>query len=442
MSPPSRSHRRIRSVIAGLFVGWLTVPVLLWADDWPQAQGPRRDNKSGEQGLLTEWPDGGPALLWTFNDAGVGYSAPAVVRDLVYLMGSRDGKTELIAIDSTGGSETWSLPINDKSFDFEGNSWGAGPRAAPTVAGGLIYALGGDGQLACATVDGKMKWQTNMLVDLGGSVKNVDAGEPQTTGWGFCWAPLVDDDRVICVPGSANGAGLIVALDKATGKLLWRSKQLDEEATYSSPIAATIDGIRQYIVMTQFGTAAVAANDGSLLWYYKRSRPYPSVVIPTPVYYDNHVYTSAAAGCDMFNVTKGPNGTFAVTKVYTSRNMKNELGGFVLHEGYVYGTSERRGWVCQDFMTGKIAWYQRANKSVGDGSVIFADGHLYLYGENTSEVALIEASSDAWMEKGRFRLPESSPLKATNGKNWTHPVIADGKLYLRDQDLLFCYKVK
>ena len=188
--------------------------------------------------------------------------------------------------------------------------------------------------------------------------------------------------------------------------------------------------------------SAVAAEDGSLLWYYKRSQAYPDVVIPTPVYWDNHVYTSAGVGCDMFHVSQSPDGSFAVTKVYANRNMKNSLGGFVLHRGHVYGTSERRGWVCQDFMTGKIAWYQRANKSVGDGSIVFADEHLYLYGENTGEVALVEASPEGWVEKGRFRLPETSALKATSGKNWTHPVIADGKLYLRDQERLFCYQIK
>ena len=435
-------HRQICLLVAALVIGGLHAPQQLPAADWPQAQGLLRDNRSGELGLLTEWPADGPQLRWSFSDAGIGYSAPAVAGGRVFLLGTRNGQTELFAIDADSGSEIWSLPLNVEGFDFDGNTWGAGPRAAPTVSGDRVFALAGGGSLVCATVDGEMVWQTNMLADLSGSIKNTDSGEPETTGWGYSWAPLVDGDRVVCVPGSAAGAGLVAALDTATGNILWRSTELDEEATYSSPIAATIDGVRQYIVMTQFGTAAVAANDGSLLWYYRRSRPYPDVVIPTPVYDDHHVYTSASVGCDMFHVAKGADGNFAATKVYTSRNMKNSLGGFVLHEGHVYGTSERRGWVCQDFQTGKIAWYQRANKSVGDGSIIFADGHLYLYGENTGEVALIEASPEAWTEKGRFKLPESSQLKASNGKNWTHPVIADGKLFLRDQELVFCYTIQ
>jgi hypothetical protein len=144
----------------------------------------------------------------------------------------------------------------------------------------------------------------------------------------------------------------------------------------------------------------------------------------------------------MIKVAKSAGGTFSTEAAYTSRNMKNSIGGFVLHDGHIYGTSERRGWVCQDFMTGKIAWYERASGTVGDGSLILADGHLYLYGEKTAEVSLIEASSEEWSEKGRFALPDRSKNTPPSGRNWTRPVIANGMLYLRDQELLFCYRVK
>lgn len=414
----------------------------LHADDWPQFQGAQRDNKSAETGLLTTWPEAGPTLAWSFKNAGLGYSSPAVVNGRVYLTGGRNGKAELFCLSSEDGRELWSLPLNNKSFDFQGNSWGAGPRATVTVDNDLVYALAGDGQLVCATNDGELKWQLSMVSDLNGSIKSVDAGEPKTFGWGYCWGPIIDSDSLICMPGSTDGAGLVVALDKTNGQVVWRSNELNEEATYTSPIAATIDGVKQYIVMTQFGIAAVAAEDGKLLWYHKRSRPYSDVVIPTPVCHENYVYASTGDGCELLEVSKNDDGTFAVKEVYGSRNMKNSIGGFVLHDGHIYGTSERRGWVCQDFMTGEIAWYQRASRSVGDGSLVFADGHLYLYGEKTAEVNLIEASPEAWSEKGRFALPDSSQNPPTNGKNWTRPVIADGMLYLRDQELLFCYRVK
>ncbi|MEO1527447.1 MAG: PQQ-binding-like beta-propeller repeat protein [Planctomycetota bacterium] len=412
------------------------------AEDWPQFRGPNGDNKSTETGLLSTWPEGGPALAWTFKNAGVGYSSPAIVDGRIYLTGGRNGKAELFCLNAKDGSELWSLPLNEKSFDFEGNAWGAGPRAAPTVDGDYVYAVAGDGQLVCASTKGEVVWKVHMVEDLGGSIKSVDAGEPETYGWGFCWGAVVDGDRLICTPGSTDGAGLVAALDKKSGKVLWRSKELDEESTYATPVIATLGGIKQYVVMTQFGIAGVAAEDGKLLWYYERSRPYSDVVIPTPFCHEDHVYASTGDGCDMVKVTRDDGGKFAAEAVYTSRNMKNSIGGFILHDGHVYGTSERRGWVCQEFMTGDIAWYQRANKSVGNGSLVMADGHLYLYGERSAEVELIEASSESWVSKGRFELPATSELTAPSGKNWTRPVISDGRLYLRDQDLVFCYRIQ
>ncbi len=412
------------------------------AEDWPQAQGVARDNKSKETGLMDQWPEGGPELVWTFRDAGVGYSGPAVVGVRVYILGGREGRAELLALDASSGELLWSTPINKRVFDFEGNSWGAGPRATPTVADGMIFALAGEGELAAADTDGNIKWHVNMVDDLGGSISYVDAGEPKTYGWGYCWSPLVDGNKVICVPG--GGQGMIAALDRDTGNLLWRSENLKDEATYSSPIKATVDGIEQYIVMTQGGMAGVAATDGKLLWNYERDRPYSDVVIPTPVYQDQYVYASVgSAGCDVIELTKQDDGSFEVTHVYFSRNMKNNLGGFVLHESHVYGSSNRRGWVCQEFNSGDLEWYsKRVRGSLGEGSIVYADGHLYLYGEREGDVAMIEASPKGYNEKGRFALPEESQMKAPSGRNWTHPVIAGGKLFLRDQELLFCYQIK
>ena len=354
---------------------------ILCAEDWPQAQGSNRDNKSTETELLDKWPKDGPTLLWTFRHSGVGYSGPAVVSDRIYIMGGRNSRAELLSIDAASGRLIWSKPVNKKIFDFEGNSWGAGPRATPTVAGEMIYALAGDGELAAFNVEGELRWQVNMVRDLGGSVSIVDAGEPETYGWGYCWSPLVDDNKVICIPGGDRG--MIAALDRETGEVIWRSVTLTDDATYSSPIKATVDGVDLYIVMTQGGIAGIAAVDGELLWNYKRDRPYSDVVIPTPVYHDQHVYASVgSAGCDLIRLVKQDERSFDVTQVYFSRNMKNDLGGFVLHNGHIYGSSSRRGWVCQTFSSGELEWYsKRVTDSLGEGSVAYADGHLYLYAE-------------------------------------------------------------
>ncbi|MEM8670574.1 MAG: PQQ-binding-like beta-propeller repeat protein [Planctomycetota bacterium] len=411
------------------------------AEDWPQGQGAARDNKSTETGLLDQWPSDGPELAWTFRDGGVGYSGPAVVGDRIYCMGGRDGRAEVFALNASDGKMLWSKPVNEKSFDFEGNSWGAGPRATPTVADGMVFALAGDGAFAAFDTDGNEKWNVHMVDDLGGSISIVDAGEPEVYGWGYCWAPLVDGNQVICVPGGEKG--MVAALDRGTGKVLWRSEALKEAATYSSPIKATVDGVEQYIVMTQGGMAGVSPKDGSLLWNYERERLYSDVVIPTPVYANNQVYTSVgSAGCDLIKLTKKGD-AFEAAEVYFSRNMKNELGGFVLHDGYVYGSSARRGWVCQNLESGDLEWFsKRVRGSIGEGSLVYADGHLYLYAEREADVALIAATPEGFEEKGRFELPEKSKMRAPSGKNWTHPVIAGGRLYLRDQELLFCFKIK
>ena len=167
--------------------------------------------------------------------------------------------------------------------------------------------------------------------------------------------------------------------------------------------------------MTQSGMAGIAASDGELLWNYKRDQPYSDVVIPTPVYHDRYVYASVgSAGCDLIKLDKQSELRFDVAKVYFSRNMKNELGGFVLHNGHIYGSSARRGWVCQTFENGELEWYsKRVPDALGEGSVAYADGHLYLYAEREADVALIEAFPEGYREKGRFKLPEESQDEST-----------------------------
>ncbi|MFN3189814.1 MAG: PQQ-binding-like beta-propeller repeat protein [Aureliella sp.] len=414
----------------------------LRADDWPNFQGPTQDSRSAETGLLSEWPDAGPEMAWKIESVGVGYSAPTVVGDTIYLLGARGGKTEMFALSAKDGSEKWSLVVNNKPFNFDGNAWGIGPRSSATVTDGRVFGMAGDGKMVCADLDGNEIWRVDMQADLGGEVNPIGGG-PKTFGWGFCWSPIVDGDKLICTPGGPKG--LVAALECATGKVVWRSADLPLMGTYASPVIAEIHGVRQYVVMTQKGAAGVG-EDGSLLWEHVRKRPYSDVVIPTPVVSKNHVYTSVGyggAGCELLTIVKTDDG-FTVESEYSTRNakiMKNNLGGFVLHEGHIFGCSDRRGWVCQELATGDMKWYKRGAAGFPDGSIIFADNHLYLLDERGGEVALIEASPEAWNLKGRFTLPALSEKRAPSGRTWTHPVIADGHLYLRDQELLYSYKL-
>jgi outer membrane protein assembly factor BamB len=352
-------------------------------------------------------------------------------------MGAR-GETEyLLSLDVKTGKEIWAARIGPV-FTFKDNRWGDGPRATPTIDGDLVFALGGQGELLCAeTATGKQRWRLNLMKDLGGEVSPL-GGNNWTSGWGYTTSPLVDGNQLICVPGGKSG--LLAALDKNSGKPLWRSRDLTVAAPYAAPIVAEVDGVRQYIQMTDLGVAGVAANDGRLLWNYLRKPAYPDVVIPTPICRDHFIYTTAGwgAGCDLVAVTRSGD-QFQVRKVYGNKNMVNLQGGVVLVGDHLYGYSDGKGWVCQDFKFGKIVWSVKGK--LGVGSVLYADGHLYCYTDDDGIVALVAASPKGWEEKSRFEIPQKTKLAKPYGKVWTHPVIANGRLYLRDQDLLFCFDV-
>lgn len=413
------------------------------AEDWPQFRGPKRDAISRETGLLQEWAGGGPKLAWTFRDCGVGFSGPAIVGDRLYICGGRDGSDVLLALDlkENPPKELWAAKIG-KLFAWQGNSWNTGPNASPTVDGDRVYALGGFGDLICVdSASGKEIWRTSLPRDLGGEVNPIGGGldDPTPLGWGNAAAPLVDGDKLICVPGGKQG--LLAALDKKTGKVIWRSKDVTDQATYSCPLAVEIGGVKQYVQVTNPGIVGIAADTGKLLWSYKREPAFDDVVIAAPVVKENLVYATVGfgQGCDLVKVVPA-NGSFAVEKVYSNKDVQDRDGGVVLVGEHLFGHSEQGGWVCQEFKTGKVLWEDQ--RSLGRGSIAFADGRLYCVAEKGGAVVLVEPSADEWKEKGRFKLPEQSKKRLPSGGLWTHPAIANGKLYVRDQELLFCYDVK
>jgi outer membrane protein assembly factor BamB len=407
--------------------------------DWPQWRGPNRDDVSSEKGLLKSWPKEGPPLLWTSSNAGIGYSGPAIVGKRLFTMGARDQTEQLFALDTDTGKEIWSAPIGP-IFTFKGNSWGDGPRGTPTVDGDHVFALGGQGELICAeAATGKVVWRKSLPRDLGGVI-SPHGGGPEKIGWGYSESPLVDGDKLICTPGGDQGT--LAALNKRTGQVLWRSQGFTDPATYASAVVTQVGGIRQYVQMTDRGAIGAAADDGRPLWRYLRRPPYPddTFVIPTPIVHDTYVYTSTSAGCDLAKLSPLGKG-FRAAKVYSVKTMKNQSGGVVLVGDHVYGYSDGRGWICHQFESGNTTtWY--AKGKFGRGSLTYADGHLYCYGEDEGTAVLIEATPQGWKENGRFALPRQSQQHKPNGKFWTHPVVANGRLYLRDQELLFCFDVR
>lgn len=418
-------------------------PIAIRGEDWPQYRGPQRDDVSTEKGLLQKWPADGPQLLWTYQDAGIGYSGVAIVNDRLYTIGARGDAEYLIALDigkATNGTvlEAWAVKVGPL-FDWKGNQWSAGPSSTPTVDGDFVYALGGMGDLVCLqAADGRERWRKNLPGDLQAQVNPIGGG-PKNLGWGFTWSPLVDGERLICVPGGPKGT--VAALNKQTGEVLWSSTEMKDQAAYTSPMAAVIDGARQYIVLTNQGIFGVSAKDGSLLWNHRRQPAYGTEVVNSPIIRGSYVFTTVGAGqgCELIQIQRVGD-DFQASPVYGNKNMTNHHGNVALFGEHIFGFSEGKGWMCLNFQTGEIVWKERAKLPAG--SLTCADGRIYCYSEADGTAVLLDASPAGWLESGRFRIPQTSKLRKPSGKIWTPPVISGGRLFLRDQELLYCYNVK
>ena len=390
--------------------------------DWPQWRGPNRDGISTETGLLKKWSDGGPPLAWKTTGLGAGHSTVAISKGRIFTTGDRSDSSFVIALNEADGKEVWSTKLGKPGAP----GWGgfAGPRATPTIDGQRLYTVDQWGEMVCLdAADGKEVWRKDYIKDFGSS-------RPE---WGFSESPLVDGDQVIVTPGGEKGA--MAALKKDTGAVIWRSTEFTDGAHYSSVNIATIGGVKQYVQLTSENVVGIAPKDGKVLWKAKRKGA--TAVIPDPIVCDSMVYVTSGygAGCNLFNVTSS-GGSFSTTQVYANKVMVNHVGGVVLVKDAVYGFSDGKGWTCQDLKTGEAKWQEKGQ--IGKGSILFADGCLYLrHEEKKGTIALIEASVDGWKELGRFDQPER-----TDKNSWAPPVVANGKLYIRDQDLLLCYDVK
>lgn len=380
------------------------------AADWPQWRGPNRDGISGETGLLTSWSSGGPKVVWRVKGLGEGYSSFAIVHGRLYTQGQRGKQEFAIALDATNGSKIWET-VTSRNFE---NDRGSGPRGTPTFDDGKLYAMTGEGTVVCLdAASGKILWQVDSVRDFGGQVPN----------WGYSESPLIDGDRVIVMPGG-RGASL-VSLDKQTGKVQWKTG--DDHAGYSSAILADVNGVKQVVVLSGQSAFGVQESNGELLWRYGKVANNVAN-IATPIYSNGAVFLSSAydTGCALLRLN--PRG---MQEIYFNRDMMNHYSSSVLVDGTLYGYSNAI-LTAMDFKTGKQLW---RNRSVGKGSVTYADKHLYALGED-GMVGLIEASPDAYKEVSRFEYSKGSL------PSWSPLVIADGRLYLRDQDNLSSYDIR
>jgi outer membrane protein assembly factor BamB len=396
--------------------------------DWPQWRGPERNGISQERGLLKQWPAEGPKLLWQVNDIGDGYSTPAVVGTRIYLMSNRGFENEFVqALSTQDGKPIWTTRVGNvgNAQDFLYSK----ARSTPTVDGDFIYALSSDGDLACLeTSSGKVRWQK--------SIKKEFDGKPGF--WAYAESPLVDGEVVVVTPGGTEAT--MVALNKKTGAVIWKSAVPGgDPAGYASAIVVQAGGRKQYVQFLSKGIVGVDAKTGQFLWRYGEVAKGMAQMV-TPVARDGYVYGGAQGIGGGAVRLKSDRGGVAAEQVYFARGLPNNIGGSVLVGDYLYGTSGR-GLVAVEFTTGKVKWQA---ESIGGGSVAYADGLLFLHGEN-GEVALVEATPEAYREKGRFTppvQPQRKKLGPYPEKAWTYPAIANGRLYIRDIGTLWAYDIK
>jgi outer membrane protein assembly factor BamB len=397
------------------------------ATDWPQWRGPNRDGLSEEKGFRKEWPKTGPELIWRVSDLGRGYSTPAVQGDRLYVLGSEGVDNEFVeALSAKDGKKLWSTRLGAVGNPKQNPNFPAA-RSTPTVEGEFLYALGSDGDLACVeTATGKIVWKKSLRNDFG--------GKPGT--WAYAESPLIDGNTLVCTPGGEQAT--IVALNKQIGDVLWKCALPEaDEAAYSSAIIVDAGGIRQYVQLLQKGLVGVNAKNGKFLWRYGKPVSAYGANIPTPVANDSMIYAgSAGTGGGAVKITS-TGGKLEAEQLYFGPKYPTAIGGAVRVGDYLYGTTGE-ALECIEFATGKVKWQDR---SVAPGSLCYADGLLFLHGEN-GDVALVEATPDGYHEKGRFT-PADQPAKANSmEKAWAYPVAANGRLYIRDHGLLWCYNAR
>ena len=393
----------------------LSAPVTIQAlEDWPQWRGPHRDGLSAEKNLLKSWPQGGPPLAWKVGGAGEGYSSFAVAGGRIFTLGARGDREYVIAFDAASGKRLWEVPHGQRFA----NDRGDGPRSTPTVDGSRLYVFGASGDLTSLdAASGKIGWTVNVVREFGG----------QNIRWGFSESPLVSDDRIIVSPGGSGSA--IVAVNKANGKLLWKTE--GDTAGYSSAVLHEVGGVRQAIVFTGQRALGLDIANGRVLWSYDRVANRVAN-IATPIARGSHVFLSSdyGTGAALLELTPSA-GAISAREVYFTRDMRNHHASSVLIGDYLYGFSSAI-LTAMKFDTGVVAWRDR---SVGKGSLVFADERLYLFSER-GVAALVEANPAVYREHGRFAL-ETGSLPT-----WTHPGVANGRLFLRDQDTVYAYDVR
>ena len=406
------------------FVCVALAPATFAAQDWAQWRGPERNGRSSEKDLLQEWPREGPPLVWSISNLGSGYGSPAVRGDRLYLVENDGLESESVAaFSAVDGARVWKTSIGKVGNPDQLPSYPSA-RSTPTVDRDRVFALGSDGDLVSLdAATGAVRWKL--------SLRGAFGGRPGT--WGYAESPLVDGDSVIVTPVGPEAT--MVALDRETGAVRWKAVVPEaQDAAYASTVIVRAGGRKMYVQLLPSGIFGIDASDGAFVW---RSGEVAQgrANVATPVACGDHIYTSLPpVGGAVLQLSASAAGV-QTKRLHVTRGLPNAIGGAVIHEDRIYGTNAD-GMVAADLLTGKILWQA---PSVGPGSILYADRRLYVRGEN-GEVALVEADATAYRERGRFTPPD--PPARDRDQAWTYPVLADGRLYLRDKSRLWVYDVR
>jgi outer membrane protein assembly factor BamB len=407
-------------VLSVVTMSIFTAPVL--ADDSPQFRGVERTGVSKETGLLKEWAADGPQLVWKATDLGLGHATPSVAKGIIYGMGLIGEEEVVWALEEKSGRLLWKTKIAGFT-ELQARQGGNGSRATPTIDGTMLYTVGVGGDFVCMEAKtGKILWRKHLVHDFGGRVPT----------WGYCESPLIDGPNVLVTPG--NNDATMVLVNKRTGNVVWKnSVPIRNTPAYASAISATVGGKKQYIQFLSGGVVGVDAASGKFLWSYNAPANRNGISCSMPLYKDGFVFAATAynTGGGQAKLTATEDG-FKAEETYFLREMQNHHGGMVIVGDHLYGTGNN-SLFCVEFKTGNIVWEDR---SPGKGSLTYADGMLYCRSER-GPVTLVEANPTKYVQRGQFQQPDRSYDPA-----WAYPVVANGKLYIRDQGTLLCYDVK
>ncbi len=389
------------------------------AADWPGWRGQYRDGICRETGLLKEWPEEGPKLLWRTAELGAGFSGPAVVGSMLYTMGERNGAEWVIALNcAESGKVVWATPVGPIRHSGGGQP---GPRSTPSVYRGKLYTLGVNGDLVCLdATDGRAIWRRSLVTDFGGKVPK----------WGYSESVLVDQRWVVCTPGGPQAT--MLALWRVNGQKVWACP-VGDAAAYSSIVKVSIGQVHQYVQLTDKGVIGVKVRGGKLLWRYDKPAN-DTANISTPLWFGQTIFaaTGYGKGGGLVWPKLTPQGEFTTEEMYFTDKMQNHHGGMILWDGHIYGCSNPDDLTCLDYKTGEVKW---TDKSSGKCSLLFADGMLICRSEK-GLISLVEATAEGFRLKGRVQ-----QAGRTRRSAWTHPVISGGRMFIRDQGLLLCYDV-